>query len=88
MTLRDWSTLYLLQPEIFQPSHRLHPLAAVPRSIGEPGYRELWRLTDYRVSTVQAGTVWLRPRPTFYDAYPDGMTHLDDHAPADEDRPF
>jgi len=57
MTLQEWSTK-------FNVVVNQHPNGAsyVPITINNSSYMELWHLSDYLVSSIQAGTIWLVPR--------------------------
>src|SRR5206468_6183036 len=57
-TLRQWSEKY---GELPRENQKLPGLRYVPQNIDPDAYRALWRLTDYKVSSVTGGTVWLRP---------------------------
>jgi hypothetical protein len=55
MTLSEWlerAPVAMLRP------------GAIPDALPDDMRRQLWRLEDYVVSSVAAGTIWLVPRPS------------------------
>jgi hypothetical protein len=59
MTLQEWAAANL------EPIHYdgLYNVAWVAAGFlnDDTAYRQLWRLTDYRVTSVSGGSVWLAP---------------------------
>lgn len=62
MTLEQWDRDYG-RGRVQYPGGNPHNHAVV-HGIGpaDPGWRNLYRLTDYHVSSVAGGSVWLSPR--------------------------
>jgi len=63
LTLQEWEWKYNINADYFPRPHPFFPCVAVPcPSPNHPSYCALWDLSDYVVTSVIAGTVWIRPR--------------------------
>lgn len=58
MTLKEWSKKSGILPT--HPTTEKKAVSVVLR-IDNPHYQDLWKLSDYKVSSVLAGVVWLVP---------------------------
>jgi hypothetical protein len=59
MTLAEWTEKSPIVPQLHKDGFSVW-VAYLGSS--DPIYRELWRLSDYRVTSVAAGSIWLVPK--------------------------
>lgn len=57
MTLAGWA-----EQSKYAPKHWKNGVYTVPQVEPEDSQRLLWRLSDYLVSSVTGGSIWLIPR--------------------------
>lgn len=79
MTLADWTALSGIKPT--HPTTEKGAVSVCSNSMGNPYHAELWRLSDYKVSSVSGPVVWLVPHPKDETAFNISVLRITDSNP-------